>query len=541
MHYPRGIDVPRRFLGAAAIRALLCAFVAVVLRLRGPWTNETGAVLPYAVVAAPFILNLIFAALARTAPSARFLAALQVWLDVVFVTALVYLTGGVGSDFLPLYFGPILAAGVSFRRSTSILVASTSTVGLFLSAVVYYSLPSGEVPLVLHAWIAEGRPEPGSLVAVLALQGAAFHLVAFLSATLAQRILTASIHIRRILENLSDGVVTVEMSGRVVFSNSRADAMLELDGLPVVGVGFWDVAPLQARDALHEVLRTGGGSSVEIEIGSRRMPVQVSVLPLKGHNGKLLGANVILHDLSERRRLTEALKRAERFEAAAATAASIAHEIRNPLAAIRGSAQELARTLRTSGPDRGLLDLVVGESDRLNRIITEFLNFNRMPKPIIAPMDIRRLLDEVSTQMSACGRGLDADVEVEGPDRLWIDADREQMKQVFLNLGLNALDATDGAGPVVFSVESLPEGAVIRTLDEGCGVDESIAEKVFEPFFTTKTAGTGLGLAVAMRIVEDHRGSLELADDEKGRTCIKVFIPFAEGSAGQLPSPAEAP
>ncbi|MCD6404243.1 MAG: ATP-binding protein, partial [Planctomycetes bacterium] len=135
-----------------------------------------------------------------------------------------------------------------------------------------------------------------------------------------------------------------------------------------------------------------------------------------------------------------------------------------------------------------------------------------------------------------------ADIEVQEAGEVHITADGEQLRQVFLNLGLNALDATDGRGPVVFRLKETAGGALVRTLDAGRGVETAIREQIFEPFFTTKTTGTGLGLSIARRIIEDHGGTLELEEGPEGWTCVKVFLPFAEGKAKppELSEPAAA-
>ncbi|MHC4712265.1 MAG: two-component system sensor histidine kinase NtrB [Planctomycetota bacterium] len=531
MHYTAGIDAGKRLLWTAALRAVLCVFVAGVIRLNGEPSARTADLLPYFVVAAAFILNFTFVVLWRSGVSPRPLACAHIWIDVVFVTALVYLTGGAGSDFLLLFFGPILTAGVVFRRSLALLVASMATIGLFFCAAGYYAVTPRDPVLVQGLYIGRGRPGPGALVGILGLQAAAFHLVAFLSSTLALRLRSANIQTEQILENMSDGVITVERTGRVVFSNTPAESLLELERTPIVGSPFWDLAPVEVRDALHEVLRNGAARSVETSVGSTRTPVMLTVLPLSDQAGGLRGANVILHDLTERRNLTEALRRAERLEAAAASAASIAHEVRNPLAAIRASAQELARGGQLPPSDRGLVNLVVGESDRLNRIVTDFLNFSRKSKPQIAPAELRSLLEEVARQLAVLPDNGNADIEVEGVDELWLPADGEQLRQVFLNLGSNALDATSGCGPVRFKLDADNATAAVNVLDAGCGVDDAIAGEIFEPFFTTKTNGTGLGLAIARRIVENHGGSLDLCEPENGWTRVKVLLPFAEGKA----------
>ncbi len=531
IHEGRPGEVGGRLAWITAIRALLCLFAVGIIRLNRPPGAGIEGLLPYLLAAGVLALNFGFFGLSRVASPKRIEAA-QIWLDVAFVTGLVYLTGGVGSDFLLLYFGPILAAGVCLRRPAALLVGSLSTIGLFLCAALYYSASSSGPHLVEQIWVAAGRPEPGALVGTLAMHGAAFHMVGYLSATVALRLRSQNIHTEQILENMSDGVITVDKAGKVVYSNSSARAMLGLDCQQVIGADFQQFAPLCACEALREVLSGGRRASLEVSLGRDPTPVEATLLPLTGHKGPLRGANVVLRDLTERRRLTEALRRAERLEATSSTVASIAHEIRNPLAAIRASAQELKKALKLSGPDSGLLDLVVSESDRLNRILTDFLNFSRMPKPQIAAAELRRLLEEVAAGLRAGAGSGGASVTVEGAGDLWLDADVEQLRQVFINLGLNSLDATGGRGPVVFRLSRHAGGVEVKTLDAGGGIDDCVLEQMFEPFFTTKTTGTGLGLSIARRIVEDHAGRIEPERCEDGWTAMKVFLPCGRDAPG---------
>jgi len=514
----------------AAVRGVLCLFTAAIIRLNLEPSTSITRWLPYAIVGGAFVLNLAYLGLAHTRTRWGGIAGAQTITDVLFITALVSVTGGVSSDFRLLYFGPILASAVLFSRSAALLVASLATIGVFSTAALYV-LGEGR----LHTFVDPSWPMPETTLAlagILALQAAAFHLVAYLSATLTWRLRSASIETEHILENMSDGVITVAKDGRVVFANARAREMLALErGKTLTGASLAQVAPAAASQAFVEVISSRQPASVEVEMGKGPFPAQATVLPLFDQAGRLRGANVVLLDLTERRKLMEALRRADRLEATSMTVASIAHEIRNPLAAIRGSAQELKKALNVSGPDARLLDLVVRESDRLNRVITEFLKFSKRSKPQIEKFDFRQLLDEVATELKVHSGGK-GDVSVNGDGEQRFAGDAEQLRQVFINLGLNALDATGGAGPVVFGIEHTEAGVVARTRDRGTGIDESIRDKVFDPFFTTKTTGTGLGLPIARQIVEDHGGTLEIEKGTDGWTCVKVFLPQAEREQG---------
>ena len=520
-------DERKRLYWMAVGRGLLCVFAAGIVRLNLEPSAAPDRLLPFAVILAAFAANLFCLPIVRTKASARTLAAAGISLDVLLVSALVYSTGGANSEFLLLYFGPILAAAVSFSRTGTVLVASFSTIGLFACAMLY-GFAGPRPPLVAGVWLARYENAASSLAGILALQASAFHVVAFLASTLAQRLRRAAIEMRQILENMTDGVVTVDQNGCVVFANSPARAVLSLDrGRPLIGELIDGLLPAPVSLACREVLSLGRARTLEVEVGANAVPVQVVVVPVSDASGGIRGANVILHDISERRKLMEALRRADRLEATATTVASIAHEIRNPVAAIRGGAQELKNVLNLRDPEAPLLDLVVRESDRLNRILTEFLNFSRMPRPQVVEFDLRRLLDEVATQVSVSRPGCAPDVGVSGPGEFRMKADAEQLRQVFVNIGLNSVDATDGKGPVVFEIRPEDGGVAVLARDRGCGIDDSIADRVFEPFFTTKTTGTGLGLAIAKRIVEDHAGTITVGGDGDGWTCVRVFLPAA--------------
>jgi signal transduction histidine kinase len=247
--------------------------------------------------------------------------------------------------------------------------------------------------------------------------------------------------------------------------------------------------------------------------------------------------------------MEEALRQAERLEALNQAAAGIAHEIRNPIASIRASAQELQSTFDDEDARRfndRLLQVMVTESDRLNRIVTDFLDYARLREASLSPCDLAQVLDDVvlllgrqAGEMHAVTFECSPDVEVE--------ADREQLMQVFLNLGLNGLEAMGTGGSLQFeaSVSLGPAGderAVISVRDQGGGIAPEAARQMFEPFFTTKARGTGMGLPIVKRIVESHGGRITVesgGQEEDGGTVFRVELPLEQAENGAAP-PAPA-
>jgi two-component system sensor histidine kinase PilS (NtrC family) len=236
-------------------------------------------------------------------------------------------------------------------------------------------------------------------------------------------------------------------------------------------------------------------------------------------------------------------------------AAKIAHEIRNPLASISGSIQMLQSEQGEEAQNeeaQALMNIVVRETDRLNVLITDFLQYSRPTTPALKSVCVRDELEELVKLLEASRRE-DVEIEVHGERRHVAQADRDQLRQVLWNLALNALQAMPEGGLLRLSVRSAPgeaaqdevpfhrndmggappEAAAMRGLveisisDTGTGIAPRVQERIFEPFFTTKREGTGLGLATVHRIVESHGGSLALSSEEGRGTTFRVLLPAA--------------
>jgi PAS domain-containing protein len=235
MDSERVIEARKRLCWIAAARAVLCLFAAAIISLNVELKGPAAHLAPYIVVAAVFVLNAAYLALAYSPASWRVVAGTGTVMDVAAVTALVVFTGGAASDFRLLYFGPILAAAVLFSRSATLLVAALSTMGLFSAVAVQVFADAQLRALIGGAWAAPALVD--NVVGTLALQAVGFHLVAYLAATLTLRLRSASIDTEHILQNMSDGVITVARDGRVVFANSRAREMLALDRSKPLKIG----------------------------------------------------------------------------------------------------------------------------------------------------------------------------------------------------------------------------------------------------------------------------------------------------------------
>lgn len=319
-------------------------------------------------------------------------------------------------------------------------------------------------------------------------------------------------YLRGVFEALADAVLVIDDEGLVEFANLAAHELLGHPVGALVGrpaAGLW-ADPEQSRRLagphLDEALRQGGYQRADALLRTRdgrAIPVSwsSSVLRAPDRAARLVG---VARDVRLERRLEE-----EKLRTVQALAASVAHEIRNPLGAIQSSVALLRRDLDVQGDDRTLLDIVFDETHRIGRIVTQFLDFARPVRPELEPVDLGALLTEVVTLAEHDERAgtrqllLHLDPAL-GP----VDADAGQVRQVVWNLLANALDAARSR--VAVRARPTPEGVEVRVADDGPGLAPEVLARCFEPFRTTKAQGTGLGLAICKRIVEAHGGALRV-------------------------------
>jgi len=276
----------------------------------------------------------------------------------------------------------------------------------------------------------------------------------------------------------------------------------------------------------------------------RTVPLGISTSLLLGASGERRGVIALFQDLSEVKALEDRIRRGETLAAIGELSAGIAHEIRNCLNPITGSVEVLQKELRVEGENARLLDLVVRESERLDRFVSELLEYARERPLKTEKVEVSALASEsieIARRHASAGRG--KRVSLEGPNvPIWVRADFDQMKQVLTNLLINAFEAIEGSGTVTVRIreERRAPGAwgraggprvVMEVADTGSGIGDKDVTQVFEPFFSTKQGGTGLGLAIANRIVERHGGNIEVESRVGAGTTMRLWLPQADTPA----------
>jgi PAS domain S-box-containing protein len=458
----------------------------------------------------------------------------QLAADLGLVTWLASRTGGRDSQYV-LFFALVVLTGGVLARLGGGMFASAGACAAFL-ALPWLAVPAG-------ADVAGNPlfPKPELLVAFLTMVGV-------LAGVLGERVHRTRGDLERtarelnrvridndvVLRHLATGVFAVNHDGIVGYLNPAAEQVLGTRAIEArgrhVGVALPErLTPL--RDLVIETLqKRRGRARAELLMqgpSGRSLPVGVTTNVLM-HEGQMTGVVAVFQDLTEVREMERRARRNETLAEVGALAAGIAHELRNGLKPISGSVEYLQRELKLTGEEAQLMDLIARESNRLNQFVTDLLSYSRERDLALEQVDLAEHLREVvSVLLHDPRRGAEVEIRCEaGQGPLWASIDREQFRQVWLNLASNALEAIGDKGVLTVRWEEVEPGQVaVDFTDTGVGIAVEDLPRVGEPFFTTKRGGTGLGLAIAQRIVERHGGVLTLESVAGRGTVARVQLP----------------
>jgi len=342
---------------------------------------------------------------------------------------------------------------------------------------------------------------------------------------------------RQVVDSMANGLLSIDAEGRIISWNHLG---LELLGIRMPGdreIGLGRIIDFE-KSGVAETLATGN-PVIDREINlsltdGPTLPLAVSVTPILTESGRCEGAVIILRDLREIKRLQESVRSAEKLAALGKMAAAVAHEIRNPLSSIRGFAKFLHHTLKDRDQEREYAAIMVKEVDRMNRVVTDLLNFAKPLELEPEPTDPVELVTHTARLVGADAAGRNITIRVSpeaGGEKVMLDPNL--MIQVLLNLMLNALQAVDDGGRVDVAVNTFDRHTVFRVEDDGPGIGAENAKRIFDPFFTTHEKGTGLGLAIVDKIIENHQGKIRVESPVPGknRGCQFIIEIPTEGQA----------
>jgi len=513
--------------GALWTRGTFGSSVAISLRTVAP------------IVFAVVTLTVIYCAARLFSKAYVAQARVQFFFDVLIVTWLIWTTGNAGSPYSALYIVVISIASLFVGPRGAMITSVGSAAAFTACAIAALAGFDSSAPHV--------SADIARTVQIVGLSDVSFLLVGLLAARLAERQSRSDVELavatqslaslralhERIVESIRSGLITTDLDGHIYSFNSAAAEITGFQAADVrgkdVSIFFGDMTR-QIRDSMRAA--SDGHASPRFEADCLTpdgllLRLGFTVAPLFAETGETTGLVVTFQDLTEIRALEDTARRQDRLAAVGRLAASIAHEIRNPLAAMRGSIQMLHAEMEPKSEHAQLMEIILRESDRLNKIVTDYLAYARPRKTDMKDADPCALLQDTFKLLSNSSEvNKDHKLELDLPtERVIVKGDPEQLRQVFWNIARNALTSMSGGGTLRASVEIAgPDRVRLSISDTGCGMSAEQVERLFEPF-SSSTGGTGLGLSIVYQIIRDHSGTINVLSREGEGTTITIELP----------------
>ena len=461
-------------------------------------------------------------------------------LDVALITAVVAATGGARSIFAFLYVLSVIAACVLLSRAGGLVVAG-------LASVQYIGLVFGRTVFPMTALFEPPAETTALEILTMFLNAGTFLIVAIVAGGLAERFhqTRQAFETQRrdlrdleafrdlIFNSVGTGLIGLDLRHVVTAFNPAAEEITGVRAAHVIGrpggAILGDAVPL---DAIHDTILRGPRTSVRHEATVRRpdgstVPVRMTFSAVASGDGHQLGLIAVCEDLSVIREMEARMRQADRLATLGRMAANIAHEIRNPLASLSGAVEVLAQTPSGTEERDRLSQIVLRESDRLNEIIRDFLEYAR-PAPLARDeVNVAEILDEVLVLLEHRRLPIDVKFHREFPTELRWRLDAQQFRQAVWNLALNAVEAMPGGGELTVSASRRRVGLEVAVTDTGVGMGPDELAQIFEPFFSTKPGGTGLGLALVHRVTTDHGGQVDVRSEPGLGATFTLTLPDA--------------
>ncbi len=515
--------------------------VSSALLAAGTLFAQWGA-LPFSLP--PFILCLlgagtasgVYLAVQPEVSNPRRFAWLQLILDVALATAIVAVTGGPNSIFPFLYVLSVMAACVLLSRQGGLIIAG-------LGSLLYIGLVLGRTVLPLRQFMEPTETTALELLTMFTTSGALL-VVAILAGSLAER----SHHVQQeletqgrdlrdlqvlkdlIFESVGSGLVALDRRGYFTAFNRAAEEITGITAQEAIGQRWESIfGPGITLDDIPDSVPVRRQEIRFTRKEGRKVPLGISFWPLWSGEGNPEGLIAVCQDLSEIKQMEQRMRQADRLAAIGRVAANIAHEIRNPLAALSGAIEQLTRELPLDETREQLMQIVLRESNRLNQIISEFLEYAR-PAPLRTEgVNLAELLDEVVLLLERDPLSAKVKIIRQYAPELPARVDAHQLRQALWNLCLNAVQAMPDGGELAIGARILNgtgPRVEVWVSDTGQGIGSEDLPHIFEPFFSTKPDGSGLGLAVVHRVVQDHGGEVDVRSTTGAGATFTLSLPL---------------
>lgn len=534
-----------RFVFARVVVVSLFLLSTTILGIKGPEASSS-YILPdiTQLVVATYLLSILALIVIRT--SNRFYQALtylQIVWDVGFVTLLLLLTGGSASPYSFLYMLSIISASILLSKGEALYTAALC--GILYGSVMdmhYY----GKLQSLGLSPIAAQQFAPGTFFFIIFVTIVGFFLTAFLTGYLAEKLKASESALRKqvidfeelerlnstIVSNLNSGLMTITNEGRIRAFNRYAEQLTGVCQADAYDKPLTDILP-GFSPFMNKIQCISREEMVHNRADGEEMVIGFKSISFTDKDGFSLGVIIDFQDLTQLIKMKSELARADRLAAIGELSARIAHEIRNPLAAISGSVQLIANGGSIDAADKRLLDIIVRETERLNKLIRDFLDYARPTQPSKKLVNLCGLVNEIRELMEGDCRFEGVVIRNDCPEELEVFVDADKFRQVLWNLMVNAVEAMSDEGMISINAEEISSsyelkgaGAVlVKISDTGSGMNEEELKRVFEPFHTTKTGGTGLGLATVYRVIEAHGGKIRVSSVKGKGTEFTIVLP----------------
>lgn len=493
----------------------------------------------YGLILFSFGLSLLYLILYARRVSPRAQSWIQLVGDIAVITGIVYFTGGLYSPFSFLYL-TVIAVAAMLMRGGGLIFAGLSAIayGLLVDLMVFEVLPVPESLTGIQIAVPTSR-----ILVTLLTNVVGFLLVAVLVSYLGESLRSAHYRLQEetertkqfvaltdhVVRSVGAGIIACDLESRVLHLNPAGARILEIaDEESVIGSLLDEVIPLedQSWGLLKTRARDRHVVRLEGSVATTGMRLGMTIGPLSDERENVVGFVVTFQDLSEIKVEAERQRMQERMAAVGEMAARMAHEIKNPLASISGSAQVLESAGTVDEDSQRLLRILIDESRRLSGILDGFLEYTRPQRATFGPCDVSAMLRDCVDLLGRSDEHRDNHrLVLRVPESLSLRGEEHQLRQIIWNLSRNALQAMPDGGELEITAVRKNGRVVLRWRDTGVGMTEEVRRQAFEPFVTTRPGGTGLGLAVVYAAVAEHRGTIAIDSTPGGGTVVTVELP----------------
>ena len=502
----------------------------------------------YSLIAAVYLLTFLYVIAFRYVRNLTKFAYVQILLDTILITAIIHTTGGIESMFSLLYLLSIISGSIILYRRGGLMVASFSIIlyGALLD-LNYYGLINSMGSYSLYPQ----DYQSDEVFYRILVNGAAFYVVSFLTSFLSEQSLRSETALKakqkdmadlemlneNIIQSISSGLIAVDEYRKIIVFNKGTEGLFDVESTDAIRRDVYEVIPFiqpyleeKNPNKFNQIVYQGGDR--------KQIDLLLNISSLTDQDGNKKGEILFFQDMTRVREMEREVKRMEDLAMLGELSAAIAHEIRNPLASISGSIQVLEDSLSREDAliNERLMDIISREIDRLNHMVSDFLQFARPQSKEVEKFDLNQLIGEtlyIFQNSQSWSSNLEVERKFSGP--LEMGSDPQQLKQVIWNILLNASEAMPKGGVIRVSTEKVngfdgsggsTESVKIKVEDNGSGINPKVIKDMFKPFSTTKKGGSGLGLAIVRRIVDGLEGEVSGQNLTGGGAAITIVLPL---------------